>query len=269
MTPASRKITIVEVRKTSPGADDPPRRICLLDLVRGTAVLLMFIFHFFYTFGFVLRFPFFLRVYLAVEPYAPPVISCLFIFTCAYSCRLSESNFRRGLQIFAVAVGLSLVTCLLLPLFGLRDEGIWFGVLHFLGIAVMLARPIEWLVRRIPFWLGAPLLIALAVGTREMMVRGFFGIPITYPPGLPNLLFPFGLYNESFYSADYYPLFPWLFVFALACLTVRRLPVDDLPAFATRRLCPPIEFLGRHSLLLYVVHQPVIFALGELIRLLM
>ena len=69
----------------------------------------------------------------------------------------------------------------------------------------------------------------------------------------------------GFYSADYFPLFPWFFMFLLGtvlggwCLENResRLLTVSLPAALT--------WPGRHSLLVYVLHQPVLYGVSYLI----
>ena len=239
-------------------------RIRLLDAGRGLAVALMVVFHAFFTLGMIVGFSFFRDAYLAVRSFAPPVISTLFIFSCAYSCLLSGNNLRRGLVILAVALGMSFVTIVLLPLLGIEGEGIRFGILHFLAVAVLLSPLMMKLVRKVPVFVTVPLFAVLAFGTRDLMNEGFFSLPVTDPLRGANLLFPFGIYHGDFYSADYYPLLPWLFVFGIGCALAVRFPPDRLPAFCFQKICPPLEFLGRHALILYIIHQPVIYGLGLL-----
>lgn len=61
-----------------------------------------------------------------------------------------------------------------------------------------------------------------------------------------------------FYSTDYFALLPWLFLFwagYFLCGIVGRQRMEPL----RRSVCPPLGWLGRHSLLLYLLHQPVIY----------
>ncbi len=247
------------------GNAKPKKRICALDLLRGTAVILMLLFHLCYTFGTVLGFAFFERIYYLTESIAPPVISVMFIFSCAYSCRLSKNNLKRGAIIFLFALGLSFVTIVILPLLGMAEEGIYFGILHFLGIAVMLSPLIFKAEKKIPAFIGIPISIILAIGTSQIMTKGFFGLRVTDPFDGVNLLFPFGIYHGDFFSADYYPIFPWIFVFALCCYIAAALPPEKLPERFYSRLCPPVEFLGRHAMIVYIIHQPIIYLIGEII----
>ncbi len=243
------------------------KRIHLLDLLRGAAVIAMVLYHMSYTFGEMFAFPFFVKLLAATQNIAPPIIATTFILVSAYSSTLSRGNVRRGARIFAIALGISLVTCLILPLVGIDGAQIKFGILHFLGVAVMLSPLLYKLAGKVNFYLGTAVCIALAVGTRDLPVSGFFGLPVTDPIQSVNVLFPLGIYHAPFYSADYYPLLPWIFVFLIGCFIAVKFPKDRLPAFAYKKTCPPVEFLGRHALLIYVVHQPVIFGIGELISL--
>ena len=78
-------------------------------------------------------------------------------------------------------------------------------------------------------------------------------------------LYPLGLQYPGFSSADYFPLMPWLFLFLVGtvfggwCLNHRENKVLTAP------LPTPLTFLGRHSLLIYVLHQPVLFGLSYLL----
>lgn len=73
-----------------------------------------------------------------------------------------------------------------------------------------------------------------------------------------------GFYPVSFYSSDYFPLLPWLFLFWAGYylhLLVGRKRMEPL----RRSVCPPLGWLGRHSLVLYLLHQPVIFGVLTLV----
>ena len=68
----------------------------------------------------------------------------------------------------------------------------------------------------------------------------------------------FGFYPVWFYSTDYFALLPWLFLFWAGYFlydVVGRQRMEPL----RRSVCPPLGWLGRHSLLLYLLHQPVIY----------
>ena len=68
----------------------------------------------------------------------------------------------------------------------------------------------------------------------------------------------FGFYPDWFYSTDYFGLLPWLFLFWAGYYlhkAVGRRRMEPL----RRPVCPVLGWMGRHSLLLYLLHQPVIY----------
>ena len=70
-------------------------------------------------------------------------------------------------------------------------------------------------------------------------------------------LFPLGLRRADFFSADYWPLLPWAFLYLLGAALGGFLPETAKP----HAHLPALTFLGRHSLFIYLVHQPVLYGL--------
>ena len=73
-----------------------------------------------------------------------------------------------------------------------------------------------------------------------------------------NWLAPLGFHNASFLSADYFPLLPWAFVFAAGTFIGRWAARGQFPKWMYPSRVPPLSWMGRHALILYIVHQPVI-----------
>jgi uncharacterized membrane protein len=98
------------------------------------------------------------------------------------------------------------------------------------------------------------------------VAKGYVGIgPLTLP--LPEALyqtkwlFPFGFPSPDFYSADYYALFPWFFMFLAGCLAGRMIIKVQLPRWAYRRKVLVLGWLGKRPLPIYLIHQPVFFGI--------
>ena len=119
-------------------------------------------------------------------------------------------------------------------------------------------------LEKIPAAVGLIVNLIMFVLTRHI-ARGSFGFPsfhVEFPKSLYSGYFSafFGFPNESFFSTDYFALFPWLFLF-LCGLFLYRLTKDKLPDWKFLKVKIPLfGFVGRHSLLIYLLHQPIIYA---------
>jgi uncharacterized membrane protein len=237
-------------RKKSTAATE--RRIWQIDCLRGAAIVLMVFIHLLVD----LRDFFGVSDIAYFEPpwyYVGKVSAILFMLVSGASCRLSKSNVRRGLAVFAAGMGITAATFAFEPT---RDVYIRFGILHFLGASMIITGLAGKLIRtdraKLIFWRAAAVL-SLAVGYY------FSGLVVSSP-----LLFPIGLVSADFRSYDYYPLFPWIGVFFAGVASggvivknkARLLSCAQAPAF--RPLC----WLGRHSLAIYALHQPLLLILG-------
>ena len=80
-------------------------------------------------------------------------------------------------------------------------------------------------------------------------------------------LWLFGFTTPDFASADYFPLLPWFFVFLLGTWAGRYVKAGRLPQWFYTARAPRLALVGRHALLLYVLHQPLLYALTMLLRL--
>lgn len=153
---------------------------------------------------------------------------------------------ERGLKVLGWGMVISLVTW---PIFG--RQFIAYGVLHFIGTALLLAP----LLLKVEGF-AVPLGLAFLAGGRLLGTRYVDTV----------WLLPLGLRPWQYTSVDYFPLIPWLGVVLLGVglgpLLVPRLgtrPGPEAPA-PTPRWARPAVFLGRHSLVIYILHQPVIIA---------
>lgn len=77
--------------------------------------------------------------------------------------------------------------------------------------------------------------------------------------GESRWLWMFGWIYEGFVSTDYFPLLPWIFVFLLGTWAGKYIKEGRLPRWFYEAKCPPLAGVGRHSLLIYMLHQPVLY----------
>lgn len=147
----------------------------------------------------------------------------------------------RGAFIFSLGLLLTAVTWFLVP-----GGFIRFGILHLIGIAVMLS-PLY--VR----YLWSNLLVGSAIIALGPLVAGLRGT---------SWLLWAGIHPAGFASIDYTPLVPWLGVVLIGVFAGKLLYPGGVRRFsAAIPSLPPLEYLGRHSLAIYLVHQPVILGL--------
>lgn len=272
------------------------KRIDIIDAVRGFAILAMVVYHALYDVNDI--FGFHIAVFDMLTVLEPPFAGA-FILLSGVSSRFSHSNVIRGARVFALGLLLTAATLIFMP-----DQAIFFGILHFLGCAILifaLARPV---LDKIPLSAAFAIFLALFVLTFRLPYAGAFGFPhfeaalppAFYPsytalaggaagmlsavglrggfvPGaaafLANLLqtvfAALGAPGPGFFSADYFPIVPWLFLFLAG--TAIGVPVKN-GKFPRRFYELKVPFLapaGRHTLLIYVVHQPIIYGLLYLI----
>jgi uncharacterized membrane protein len=158
---------------------------------------------------------------------------------------------RRGVTILGLGLLISLGTWLFVG-----DAYVRFGILHLLGTMLVLSLPFV----RAPLWLTFAMGIAMIVG-------GAFLTTLHAPfPWLTAL----GVAQTGVEMVDYYPLLPWGGA-ALLGITCGRLVYPDgqrsvaLPELGALAPVRALRFLGRHSLLIYLLHQPIL--LGALFAL--
>ena len=230
-------------------------RYALLDELRGAAIILMVIYHAFYSLGYVFGSERGRSLFAAMTP-AQPFIAGTFILLCGLCCRLSRSNLKRGLVLAGAAALVTLAT-LAMTLFGV-NEVIRFGILHFLACAVLLFSLIVKLPEIIPPWVQVTAFASLFFLFR-------FWRP--FPPTDFFLLYALGFPSATLRSADYFPLLPWLFLFLAGTAIGVYAKQGRFPAWCVKSRVPPLAWLGRHSLLIYLLHQPALAGLFSLLRL--
>lgn len=239
-------------------------RIHLLDEIRGFAIICMVFFHAFYT----MTYMFDMKLGATMYSFFLPVslwFAGLFIVISGISCRLSHSNAARGGKLFAIAVGLSLVTWLLEYKFGMGGTMIWFGILHLLSVSMLIYALLHRVIEKVHPLIAVPLL-ALFFAITYHLPDGYLQF-VNYTLPLPEwltsckFLFPFGITHPDFASADYYPIFPWVFLFLIGASVGRRFTGGKLPNFFYNEHLRPLAYCGRHTLVIYLAHQPIIYGI--------
>lgn len=240
-------------------------RIDLIDEIRGFAILCMVLYHavFDVILLFGISFPFFFSGFMNTTR---DIFAGTFILISGAACRLSRNNLKRGVICFLLGMAMTLATWLVMP-----EELIVFGILHMLGISMILFSFLRPLLDRIPPVILAAAFIAFIIITSSLpagKLNLFWLSEIKLPDILyqSNWLSPLGFYNEFFRSGDYFPLIPWIFVFLLGSIIGVPLKERKFPPFFYQSHIPALAWIGRNTIYIYLIHQPVIFGILSVIQ---
>ena len=259
-------------------------RIDTIDALRGLAIILMVIYHGLYD-----------AVYYLGAPewiFSNPVFDFLnrffeviFILLSGISCRLSRSNIKRGLIFWAGAIAVSAATHLI-------NNPIRFGILHFMGTAAILFGLYRLARSKLPARVkrsgGAPsgtastaehgsatsaqpsdrradlarTLVILACAA--LFILGWqFSYGRVYET---EWFFWLGMRYPGFYSSDWFPLVPWIFVYVAGTAIGLWVKERRLPAWFYEKKIPFLAAAGRKTLIIYLAHQPVLYGITMLIQ---
>lgn len=231
------------------------KRIWELDVLRGVCILGMVVVHLIYDLQTFFSLPFLAdsRLFDLVKQWG----GVLFLLISGICVTLGSHPVRRGLIVFACGLICSAVTAGMYFL-NMADKSIiiYFGVLHCLGVCMLL-----WpLFKRLPVWaLG---LLGLGLTVLGLWISG--NVVVDFP-----WLIPLGLVPGDFASSDYFPLLSNLGFFLVGAFLGKTLyrkketllprvnPANPVLAFFT--------LLGKWSLPVYLLHQPIITGLLYLI----
>ncbi|NMB30460.1 MAG: DUF1624 domain-containing protein [Clostridiales bacterium] len=236
------------------------KRVPLIDELRGFAIICMVLYHGAYDlvvlYGYSI--PIFETDFMDALSTA---FAMLFVVISGTACRYSRNNYKRGVICFTMGMIITMITYFATP-----DDFIRFGILHMLGISMIVFSLTHRIFDKIsPIW-GIALMIFLSVITYNIPSR-YIGITGLIEIGLPGALyksgylFPFGFINYGFISSDYFPLFPWLFIFLAGSYFGVYFKGNKLPKGFYKGRSRPLAFVGRHTMIIYLAHQPIILGL--------
>lgn len=240
-----------------------------MDSIRGAAVLDMIIFHFVYD-VFV--------IYLEQPdwPYTFPVpvwqrtICITFIFISGFSFCFSRSHLKHSIKLLATGVLITLFTLFVMP-----SLVIYYGIIFFLGEAALVTIALDFLLKKCFKTIGinlafagfalSLLLFVIFYSVSSGSINLFF-TSVQLPRQLysTGFLVFLGFPNKGFYSSDYFGLLPWVFMYFAGYFSyfLLKKPMEKIAVFKVR--IPIFEFFGRHSYIIYLVHQPLCYLIAGL-----
>jgi len=233
---------------------DRPSRIDGLDALRGVAIVAMIAYHFCFDlryFGLTHSdFEHDLR-WLAARTAILSSFLLIAGISAALARRDAAADARWPRHVAMIGGAAMLVTAASAVMF--PRSFIWFGVLHAIAASLLLARPL----------IDRPR-VALIAG---VIVIGA-GALLSSPHFDNRMLGWLGFMTGKPVTEDYVPLFPWAGVLLLGVAAGHALVASNFAMLAPLARAPrPLRFLGRHSLAIYLIHQPVLVgALGLAMR---
>lgn len=236
------------------------KRIELLDELRGFAIVAMIIHHFFLDMGMVLDLDIGYQIFdkLCV---AQPVFWAIFIITSGICSRLSRNAVKRGVIVLGAGMVVTLVTAVIMPRLGMDGAQIYFGILHCLGCCMIITGLFMPIIKKINPLIGCTVSLIIFLLIKDINSNSLvFGL-IKFDAPSTNLLMPLGIYNNSFVSADYFSIIPWIFMFLFGAFIGKYAKDGAFPSWSYKRHIKSFAFVGRNSLWFYLGHQAIIYAI--------
>ena len=256
---------------------DKTKRAFELDALRGLALFGMILHHLIFDFRYMLG----LNVFAFQDSnwflyIVRPAFIVIFIVVSGICCQFSRNNIKRAAKLFGVALIFS-VAMGLASYFMHEELYVFFNFLHLLTVGTLLYGLFSIVEeRKIRKTSDQIKTHGVGISTYGDIILILFSSILFYASELIPVysssikgywLLPFGFLPKDFIGmGDYMPIFPWLGFF-VAGVVIGRLAYRQKRSIFPNApksllgISVPFEWLGRNSLLIYVLHQPIILAI--------
>lgn len=235
-------------------------RYYALDGIRGLALLNMITYH--AVWDLVYLFDINLQWYQSEGAYIWQQCICwTFIFLSGFCEPLGKKKLKRGIIIFSLGFLIVVTTLIALP-----QNRVRFGVLTLIGSCMLLMIPAEKVLQKCRPLHGLIFSIALFLLTKNIN-QGYLGFANWNMLLLPDNWYHnfvstyLGFPMPGFHSTDYFSLLPWVFLYTAGYFTHRFFAHYNLLSHLESSKVKSLEWFGRHSLGLYMIHQPLLYFL--------
>jgi uncharacterized membrane protein len=240
------------------------KRYEMIDAVRGLALISMVFYHFCYdVFVMYSKNPDWIRTMPAIVWERAICVS--FILVAGLSAGFSRSLWKRGLLLNGIGMLITIVTGFIAP-----ESIIIFGILNLLGCCLLLLIPIRTLIRQNNWKIWSVLSLVLFFFFRKIET-GILGFGSWKAILLPEswkakaYLIPFGIHGSTFFSSDYFPIFPWFFLFLLGYTFFYAIQEGKRRKEILSISVPVFSRAGKYSLIVYLLHQPLLLVLCRIL----
>ena len=232
-----------------------------IDFLRGTAIILMIIFHFIYDLNHLKII--YYKLWEGPCAITAKIVASFFLFLVGISLTISFNKSKqhsslleirhkliiRAGKLLFIGILITIISWILIP-----ERFVIFGILHCIGVSIILS---------IPF---LPYIIPNVLIGITLIISGIYlqYFTVDFP-----WLIPLGFVPPNYFYIDFFPLLPWFGVVLVGIALgnylypqgQRRYHMNYTLQSTSKRIC----FIGRHSLPIYVLHQPVLFGFIYLI----
>lgn len=240
-------------------------RYNVLDEIRGLTLVSMIIYHSVWDLVYLydVELPWLTESFDAVWQQS---ICITFILLSGFCFSLGKRKLYRGLITSGAGVLVTIVTAIFMP-----EYKIMFGILTCLGTCTLMMIPLDRLFQKVSPYIGIVIAFLLFLITKNIN-DGYIGFRGLWSYNLPeawydlgNIATFFGLTDIHFSSGDYFSIMPWIFLFITGYFLfgIVNEHLDKLKNGFS--LFSVWGVVGRNSLLIYLLHQPVVYGVLELI----
>lgn len=236
-------------------------RLAGLDTIRGITLLSMMLYH--TCWDLVFLFGKKIPGYSGLGGYVWQQSICwTFILLAGFCWSLGSHHLKRGLIVSGSGILITFVTLLVMP-----ESRVIFGVLTLIGSCMLLLIPMEKLLLKLRAEIGLAGSFLLFLLFRNVNT-GYLGFEnwniLKLPDGFYENLFTtyLGFPQKGFFSADYFSLLPWFFLFLTGFYLYQLVQKNHMMEKLFSWGVPGFDVIGRHSLLIYLLHQPVVFGIS-------
>jgi uncharacterized membrane protein len=247
-----------------------------LDALRGLSIVMMLCHHFIFDVRYLLEIDMFAFQESDIFGYlAQPLFISVFLSVSGICCQFSKNNLRRAVRMGIAALTLSVMMGVFSLVF---DEGlfVFFNILHLLTVGTL----IYWLIDKLESRKAKKesmqpkdnVIIQSRNNVYFLVAAMFFLLGIQVVPEISGnvntyLFLPLGILPKNYLPmGDYLPMIPWLGIFLIGIVIGRSAYRDKKSLFpgappTLLKLTKPFEWVGRNSLVVYLLHQPVMLAI--------
>ena len=235
------------------------KRYCVLDEIRGVTLFSMILYHGAWDMVYIF--------YKNWEWYESMIgyvwqqsICWTFIVLSGFCWSLGKRKWKRGCVVFAGGALITAVTLFFMP-----QNRVIFGVLTLLGTCMLLMIPLHKYLRKINPLIGLCVSILFFLLLRNVS-SGYIGFEKWNLFAIPHRFYRnyvtayLGFPQPAFFSTDYFPVIPWIFLFLTGYFLYGIAEKRKLFKYLVQERIRAIGWIGRHSFPIYLLHQPVLYA---------